>query len=149
MFGNYSSGNWEVQCGQRVALISISLIQNGHFLVVGAAGSSFLAPREVTLFTALSRQKRMKAMMMKFTTDAMNEDANPDTSWSVYVAPPVSTLRIGLMKLSVKEVTIPEKAPPIITPTAMSMTLPRRANALNSSMNFFIGISSLKSVILL
>ena len=91
----------------------------------------------------------MKAMMMKFTTDAMNEDANPDTSWSVYVAPPVSTLRIGLMKLSVKEVTIPEKALPIMTPTAMSMTLPRRANALNSSMNFFIGISSLKSVILL
>ena len=60
--------------------MSISLIQNGHFLVVGAAGSFFLVPREVTLFTALSRQKRMKAMMMKFTTDAMNEDANPDTS---------------------------------------------------------------------
>ena len=60
--------------------MSISLIQNGHFLVVGTAGSSFFAPREVTLFTALSRQKRMKAIMMKFTTDAMNEDANPDTS---------------------------------------------------------------------
>ena len=77
--------------------------------MVGAADSSFLAPREVTLFTALSRQKRMNAMMRKFTTDEMNEDANPDTSWSVYVAPPVSTLRIGLIKLSVKEVTIPEK----------------------------------------
>ena len=79
-YSAFSSGNCEVQCGQRVALMSISLIQNGHFLVVGAAGSSFFAPREVTLFTALSRQKRMKAMMMKFTTDAMNEDANPDTS---------------------------------------------------------------------
>lgn len=50
-------------------------------------------------------------MIMKFTTDEMNEDANPDTFWRVYVAPPVSTLRIGLMKLSVREVTIPEKAP--------------------------------------
>ena len=79
-YSAFSSGNCEVQCGQCVALMSISLIQNGHFLVVGAAGSSFLVPREVTLFTALSRQKRMKAMMMKFTTDAMNEDANPDTS---------------------------------------------------------------------
>ena len=79
------------------------------FLGCRKAGSSFLVPSEVTLFTALSRQKRMKAIMMKFTMDAMNEDANPDTSWSVYVAPPVSTLRIGLIKLSVKEVTIPEK----------------------------------------
>ena len=40
-----SSGNWEVQCGQRVALMSISLMQKGHFLVVGAAGSSFLHRR--------------------------------------------------------------------------------------------------------
>ena len=136
-----SSGNWEVQCGQRVALMSISLMQKGHFLVVGAAGSSFLAPKDVTLFTAFSRQNRMNAIIMKLTTEEMKEDANPDTSWSEYVAPPVSTLRTGLMKLSVKEVTIPEKAPPIITPIAMSMTLPRRANVLNSSMNFFIGIS--------
>ena len=36
-----SSGNWEVQCGQRVALMSISLMQNGHFLVVGAAGTDY------------------------------------------------------------------------------------------------------------
>ena len=101
----------------------------------------FFAPKDVTLFTAFRRQNRMNAIIMKLTTEEMKEDANPDTSWSEYVAPPVSTLRIGLMKLSVKEVTIPEKAPPIITSIAMSMTLPRRANALNSSINFFIGIS--------
>ena len=37
----------------------------------------------------------------------------------------------GLIKLSVKEVTIPENAPPIMTPTAISITFPRSANALN------------------
>ena len=72
-----------MQCGQRLALMSISLMQNGQILVAGAAGSSFLAPREVSLFTALSRQNRMKAMMMKFTTEERNADANPETSWSV------------------------------------------------------------------
>lgn len=96
-----SSGNWEVQCGQRVALVSISLMQNGHFLVVGAAGSSFFAPKDVTLFTAFSRQNRMNAIMMKLTTEEMEEDANPDTSWSEYVAPPVSTLRITDYKFGV------------------------------------------------
>ena len=33
---------------------------------------------------------------------------------------------------------MPEKALPIMTPTAMSITLPRRANALNSWMNLRI-----------
>ena len=76
--------------------------------------------------------------MIKFTADARNEDANPATSDKEYVAPPVRTFRIGFMKLSVSDVTIPEKAPPIITPTAISMTFPRSAKVLNSSMNFFI-----------
>src|SRR5699024_4927609 len=34
--------------------------------------------------------------------------------------------------------TRPENAPPMITPTAMSIMLPRRANSLNSWINFFI-----------
>ena len=55
--------------------MSISLMQKGHFLVVGAAGSSFLAPKDVTLFTAFSRQNRMNAIMMKSTTEEMKEDA--------------------------------------------------------------------------
>ena len=42
------------------------------------------------------------------------------------------------MMLSVSEVTIAVKAPPMITPTAMSITLPRLMNSLNSPMNFFI-----------
>ena len=55
--------------------MSILLMQKGHFLVVGAAGSSFLAPKDVTLFTAFSRQNRMNAIMMKLTTEEMKEDA--------------------------------------------------------------------------
>ena len=59
-------------------------------------------------------------------------------SCRVYRAAPVSRLMMGLMKLSVREVTMPEKALPIMTPTAMSITLPRRAKALNSWMNLRI-----------
>jgi len=50
-------------------------MQKGHFLVVGAAGSSFFAPKDVTLFTAFSRQNMMNAIMMKLTTEEMKEDA--------------------------------------------------------------------------
>ena len=64
-------------------------------------------------------------MITKLITEETKDEANPDTSFSVYVAPPVSTFRIGLIKLSVSDVTIPEKAPPMITPIAMSMTFPR------------------------
>ena len=119
----------EVQCGHLVASMSISLLQNGHTFVVGAGSSSFFAPMEVILFTAFRRQKRINAMITKLITDETKDEANPDTSFSVYVAPPVSTFRIGLIKLSVSDVTIPEKAPPMITPIAMSMTLPRNAKA--------------------
>ncbi len=45
---------------------------------------------------------------------------------------------MGLMMLSVKEVTSVENAPPMRTPMAMSIMLPFRAKALNSSRNFFI-----------
>ena len=50
-------------------------------------------------------------------------------------------LIIGLIMLSVKEVTIEEKAPPIITPTARFSTFPLEINSLNSSKNFFNFIS--------
>ena len=45
---------------------------------------------------------------------------------------------MGLIKLPVSEVTMPENAPPMSTPTAISITLPRRANALNCEMKFFM-----------
>ena len=55
----------------------------------------------------------------------------------------MAKFRIGLMQLSVSEVTMLVNAPPMIIPIAMSMTFPRRANALNSAKNFLITFSFL------
>ena len=44
----------------------------------------------------------------------------------------------GMMMSFTNEVTILPKAPPTITPTAMSITLPRMANSLNSFKNLLI-----------
>lgn len=49
----------------------------------------------------------------------------------------------GLMMSSTSAVTMAVKAPPMTTPTAMSSTLPRMANALNSSRNFLMPLFSL------
>src|SRR6187551_847274 len=47
--------------------------------------------------------------------------------------PPVTAPITGMITSPTSEFTIPEKAAPIITPTARSTTLPRSANFLNSS----------------
>ena len=47
-------------------------------------------------------------------------------------------IEYGVKRLSVTAVTILVNAPPMMTPTDMSMTFPRRAKLLNSSINFFI-----------
>lgn len=48
-YGFSTSSNCDVQCGQRVASIAISVLQYGHFFVVAAAGaSSFYGPRRPT-----------------------------------------------------------------------------------------------------
>lgn len=87
----------------------ISLWQYGQIFVVGSAGSSFFVS-PTSLLIPFIRQKRINAMMIKFTAVARNEDANPATSDKEYVAPPVRTFRIGFMKLSVSDVTIPGKS---------------------------------------
>jgi hypothetical protein len=46
--------------------------------------------------------------------------------------PPVTTPIGGMMMSSTSDLTMVEKAAPMITPTAMSITLPRSANSLNS-----------------
>ena len=53
--------------------------------------------------------------------------------------PPATTLISGLMMLLVSAVTMDVNAPPMMTPTAMSMTLPRLMNSLNSLMNLRTG----------
>ena len=44
----------------------------------------------------------------------------------------------GMMMSLIKDVTIAPNAPPMMTPTAMSTTLPFKANALKSEKNFFM-----------
>lgn len=53
------------------------------------------------------------------------------------VSTPISGMKMSLTS----DVVIVPNAAPMITPTAMSMTFPRMANALKSSKNFFIGTS--------
>ena len=46
--------------------------------------------------------------------------------------PPVTTPMGGMTMSSTSDLTMVEKAAPMMMPTAMSTTLPRRANSLNS-----------------
>ena len=75
--------------------------------------------------------------------------AKPYHSAAVYSgAPPIrlsTVVMTGVMKFSVREVTMPVNAPPMRTPMAMSIMLPRRANALNSSINFFMFLNTPRS----
>ena len=52
--------------------------------------------------------------------------------------PPVRMETSGMIISFTSEVVILPNAPPMTTPMAISSTLPRMANALNSSINFFI-----------
>ena len=52
--------------------------------------------------------------------------------------PPISRPTSGMNTSFTSEVVILPKAPPKITPMAMSSTLPRMANSRNSEKNFFI-----------
>ena len=49
--------------------------------------------------------------------------------------PPRNMDTMGMIMSLVRDVVIVENAPPMITPTAMSITLPLRANSLNSLRN--------------
>src|SRR5271166_3735392 len=62
--------------------------------------------------------------------------------WSVKSTPPVSMPSGGIITSLRKEETIFPNAPPMITPTAMSTTLPLTANSLNSS-TIFMDLRSL------
>ena len=60
--------------------------------------------------------------------------------------PPATTEMSGLMMLSVSEVTMDVNAPPMMTPTARSITLPRLMNSLNSlSSAFMVTPSSVRA----
>ena len=56
----------------------------------------------------------------------------------VSAPPPAITEMSGLMIFVVSAVTMDVNAPPMITATAKSITLPRLMNSLNSLRNFFM-----------
>src|SRR6266478_2797065 len=142
----------DVQCGQRVALSGMSDRQYSHNLVDGA-GVGSAASLRCSVFMALTAMKMQNATMRKSITVLINEpyamtaapaalasasDLNGPLllsrlmNKSVKLTLPM-TLPIGGMMMSLTtEVTILPKAPPMITPTARSTTLPRIANSLNS-----------------
>ncbi|EJW98040.1 hypothetical protein EVA_13855 [gut metagenome] len=83
-------------------------------------------------------------MMMKLITVVRNAPTLKDAPPSTISYPLKSWLpnkpKRGLSRSLTSESTIPLNAPPMTTPTAMSMTLPRMAKSLNSCKNFFIDI---------
>ena len=122
----------------------------------GAASSSsfFLAfsASSWALFMALITLKSTSAITRKLMM-APTKVPRPSTSASVPAASSAarsvmfsaSVLRVpkaqassGVMTLVTSEEVIAPNAPPMMTPMAMSMTLPREMKALNSSMNFFM-----------
>ena len=66
----YSSSNTDVQCGHLVASIAISVLQNGHFFVVGAAGFSsfFGAILAAIVFISFTIEKITNAIIRKLIT---------------------------------------------------------------------------------
>ena len=122
--------------------MAISDLQNGQVLVVGAAGSSGRLPRLAALFIILISVNSTMAIIRKLITAVIKEPylmLTPNTDntkslKSVFATRPIS----GEIMSSVREVTMFWNAAPMITPTARSMTFPRRANALNYSISFFM-----------
>ena len=140
----------DVQCGQRVASIGISDLQYGQIFVVGAAGLSscpvsFFA-LSLALFNVLMMQNSTSAIRRKLMTAVTNlpyVSVTPPifaVSWSKFIFP--NSPRSGLMISSTREFTIAVNAPPMMIPTAMSMTFPREMNSLNSWKNPFFFLSS-------
>ena len=72
----------------------------------------------------------------KWVADGASTYAKRKELFCLFYTSPVSTFKIDVIKLSVKDVTIPENAPPMITPIAISITFPRRANALVCSIPY-------------
>ena len=100
---------------------------------------------------ALTMQNSTKAIIRKLMTAVIKapylKTSLPSPKTSHIMASKLTLPRIpriGLMRLSVSEVTSVENAPPMMTPMAISIMLPFRANALNSSKNFFISRQLLK-----
>lgn len=136
------SSRTDVQCGQREALISIVERQNGQTFVVAGAGISFFLPRFLSQLMAETIKKMTNAIIIKLIIE-VRKAPYLIVALKILIDQPLKSVvvnkpKIGEMILSVNEDTTPWKAAPIRTPTAKSITLPRKANSLKSLRNFFI-----------
>ena len=117
--------------------------QTGAGVASSAVLPASLSPISCALLNALTMAKTIAATIKKLMHAPIKAPKSilvpGTTSPEISVAlPPAITEISGLMMLSVSEVTIAVNAPPIITPTAMSITLPRLMNSLNSLSNAFM-----------
>src|SRR5690606_20057595 len=152
------SCSWDVQWAQRVASTGTFWRQYGQSFSVGAFGASGFG--RLSALTPFTMRKIQNAIIRKlmtvltnwpyamtgtpFATAAASDSGllpSRAMNRSVKLAPPRIRPIGGIMTSLTSEVTIPPKAEPMTTPTARSMTLPRMANVLNSSI-IFTGIRS-------
>src|SRR5581483_2191434 len=121
---------------QRRASMGISLRHSGHFLVVGSAGAGAFLIRDASEFTGVTTKKytaaatnrnAMAALMkspiantLLLTVNLMAEKSGLPTNAAIK----------GVSRSFVKAATTVANAAPTTTPTAMSMTFPRRINCL-------------------
>src|SRR5579863_1680992 len=125
------------QCAQRLASIGISLRHSGHFFVVGSAGAGALRIRAIRRFTGVTTKKYTAAATNRKDTPAFTKSpmANMLPLTVNLMAeksgfPTIAAIS-GVSRSFVKAETTEANAAPITTPTAISITLPRRMNCLN------------------
>ncbi len=138
------------QCPQRFALIGIAIRHSGQSFVIDAGASSFFfilfKPR---ISMNIAKATIMKSIMVLMKTPYFSNTAGPATVASLSVIekplksrPPIIIPSGGISTSATNELMIFPNAAPMIIPIAMSTTLPRIANVLNS---FIIDIVTLLS----
>src|SRR5271165_386412 len=117
--------------------MGISLRHSGHFLVVGSAGAGALRMRVTSALIGVTTKKYTAAAISRNETTVLMKSPTGNT-----VLPTVKVIEeksglptraamSGVSRSLVRAVTTPPKEAPITTPTAISITLPRRMNCLN------------------
>ncbi len=147
----YASAGWSRQPlpfsfkRSRISMSSFSSLEGPGG---GGGASSFL---RWSLFSPFTRQNTTKAITRKLSTEVRklpSSNSPPpgrrkDSEAARAVPSPANMPSTGLMMQSMREVMMPLNAPPMMTPTAISITFPRAMNCLNSPKNVFIGAPSL------
>src|SRR5580704_15803872 len=125
------------QWAQRFASIGISLRHTGHFLVVGSAGAGAFRMRAIRRFTGVTTKKYTAAATSKKETPALTKSPRANmlpltvNLMAEKSGLPTIAAISGVSRSLVKAETTAANAAPMTTPTAMSITLPRRMNCLN------------------